>query len=337
MNDKALGEFYSEEQDETLERVACPLCGSSDCAVYRVSHDRLFGRPGNYYVEKCRACGMTFTNPRPTFASLGRHYPPDYFCYEPLESLRGFKRWVMTGVIRGLVRRRLQALESVIGRVAAGTRVCDVGCGLAQLLSALRDERGCDVVGVDFSADMAEYGRKKGIPIVHGTLKQAAFEEGRFDVLTMTEYLEHEAHPSEVLRECRRVTKPGGHLLIEVPAIGTFGARLFGNYWSQLDVPRHLMFFTEDTLGRMLKESGFEPLRAWYAPGSIAMSLLHVLGYEGIGSMTTRDILATALATIPLLPALPFLREFMYVVARAAPAAGLIGEGSGRAARPADR
>jgi hypothetical protein len=65
--------------------------------------------------------------------------------------------------------------------------------------------------------------------------------------------------------------------------------------------------------------------------GTIAMSLLNALGYEKMGRLTLRDIFLTALATIPLLPALPFLREFMYVVARAVPlrrAAGVVPGGS---------
>lgn len=310
---------FSSEHGETQERVACPCCGADDATPYRTAHDRLFGAPGTYRVVRCRRCEMMYTNPRPTFSSLGRHYPADYFCYDPPEKLRGFRRLVLGNVIRGLVKRRIRLLEKVTGRLGRGTRVCDVGCSHGQLLSSLRSDRGCDVVGVDFNAAMVDHCRKSGIPARLGTLPDAGFDLESFDVVTLTEYLEHEADPARILAECKRITRPGGYIAIEVPLISAFGARLFGNFWSQLDLPRHLTFFTEHTLARMLEQTGFEVLSVRTLPGSIAMSLLHLLGYERIGKMTTVDIVLSIFATIPLLPFAPFLHEFVYVIARARP------------------
>lgn len=309
--------YFSREHGEFLERIACPSCGSEDCRPYRTAHDRLFGQPGRYHVARCSSCEMAFTNPRPTFASLVRHYPAEYFCYEPPEALRGLRRFVLGGVTRGLIARRIRMLETAVGTLPPGTRVCDVGCSHGALLSAMREQRGCEVTGVDFNSEMVAHGARRQVPIVVGTLKDAGFAPGRFDIVTMTEYLEHEPDPKSVLEEARRVTRPGGYIVIEVPLISARGARLFGNYWSQLDLPRHLMFFTPRTLGRMLEETGYQVVRIDRAHGSVAMSLLHFLGYEGIGRMTARDIVLTALATLLLLPFLPFLDEFMFVVARA--------------------
>lgn len=310
---------FSTEHDEPQERIACPCCGADDAVPHRVAHDRLFGIAGTYRVVRCRRCSMMYTNPRPAFTSLGRHYPDDYFCYDPPEALRGFRGWVLKAVIRGLVKRRIALLERAVGRLGAGTRVCDVGCSHGQLLLAMQQQRACEVVGVDFNDKMVEHCWKQGVPARLGTLSNARFPDASFDVVTMTEYLEHEGNPAAVLEESRRVTRNGGHLAIEVPLISALGARLFGNYWSQLDLPRHLMFFTPKTLQRMLASSGYEIVSLRTLPGSIAMSLMHVFGYERIGRMTTLDILVSALFTIPLLPFAPFLHEFVYVIARAVP------------------
>jgi SAM-dependent methyltransferase len=309
--------FFSAAHGETQEWTACPCCFADDAVVQRTAHDRLFGRPGKYSVVGCRRCGMLYTNPRPTLESLGRHYPADYFCYDPPESFRGFRGMVLKSVTQSLLERRMRMIESVTGKLESKTRVCDVGCSYGHLLGALKQHRGCEVVGVDFNPDMVDHGRKRGVPIVSGTLEESAFDRGQFDVVTMTEYLEHEAHPFKVLTECRRVTRPGGYVVIEVPLISSRGARWFKNYWSQLDLPRHLMFFTPRTLGQLLCTTGYEVVSVEQVYGSIGMSLLHLVGYENMGRMTARDIIATALATIPLVPFLPFLHEFMFVVARA--------------------
>ena len=111
--------------------------------------------------------------------------------------------------------------------------------------------------------------------------------------------------------------------MIEVPPISSRGARWFKNYWSQLDLPRHLMFFTPQTLGQMLRATGYEMVSVEQIYGSIGVSLLHVLGYENMGRLSLRDIIATAFATLPLVPFLAFLPEFMFVVARAVEAPAL--------------
>ena len=313
----ALAEYYSAARQEQVERIACPCCGQDDARPFRIAHDRLFGQPGTYQVVRCRQCEMTYTNPRPTLASLGRHYPGDYFCYEHPDALKGIRRLFLGGAIRRLADRRLRMIEQVTGEIGPSARVCDVGCSYGELLHTMMKRRECSVVGVDFNASMVANCERRGIAAVNGTLLDAAFDEQSFDLVTMTEYLEHESNPRRVLQECRRVTRPDGYLVIEVPRISAPGARLFGNYWSQLDLPRHLMFFTPKTLDRMLRDVGYETVSVRPVLGSIGMSLLHVLGYERIGAMTTGDILATLLATLPLLPLVPLLPEFMFVVARA--------------------
>src|SRR5436190_7312462 len=61
-----------------LEERPCPLgCAQADEPVL-VARDRLHGRPGEFRVVRCRACGLMRTNPRPTAASIGRYYPDEY-------------------------------------------------------------------------------------------------------------------------------------------------------------------------------------------------------------------------------------------------------------------
>jgi len=312
-----LAEFFDAEGGEQLERVACPSCRADDAEAYRVSRDRLFKQRGVYRVVRCRRCGMIYTNPRPTFASLAKHYPSEYFCYLPPESLTGLRRIIATGISRSVTERRMRALEKLMGTVSAGTRVCDVGCSHGELLYALKTLRQCNVVGVDISEPMVARCAERGVPAIAGTLAQAKFESAKFDLVTMTEYLEHEGDPRSVLEECRRVVRDGGYLALEIPLISSLPAKLFRNHWSQLDLPRHLMFFTPETLQRMLSEVGFEVVGTKKLVGSLAFSLLHVLGIDGMGQLTNRDIFALFLANLLVFPFQPFVPEFMFVVARA--------------------
>jgi hypothetical protein len=131
---------------------------------------------------------------------------------------------------------------------------------------------------------------ERGINAVAGTLTQANLEPSSFDLVTMTEYLEHEGDPRRVLEESRRITRAGGYLVVEIPLVSSLPARLFRNYWAQLDLPRHLMFFTEETLQRMLLECGYDVVATQTLRGMLAPSLLNALGYDGMGELTTRQL-----------------------------------------------
>ena len=61
-----------------LERINCPLCGSSDNSVVMISKDNLCGLPGEFHVERCHACGHRFMNPRPVLESMAACYPEQY-------------------------------------------------------------------------------------------------------------------------------------------------------------------------------------------------------------------------------------------------------------------
>ncbi len=61
-----------------LERIACPLCGSSESQPVLHAVDNLCGIPGQFTVERCQKCHHLFMNPRPTLDHLGDCYPAHY-------------------------------------------------------------------------------------------------------------------------------------------------------------------------------------------------------------------------------------------------------------------
>jgi hypothetical protein len=68
-------------------------------------------------------------------------------------------------------------------------------------------------------------------------------------------------------------------MIVIVPDIGGFEAHVFGRYWIGLDIPRHLMHFTEETAGGMLKKIGFkiDKIRPSMFPSSFSESLIMML------------------------------------------------------------
>lgn len=108
--------------------------------------------------------------------------------------------------------------------VAPGHRVLDIGCGTGTQAIATygRSQPGGSVVGVDASGKMLAVARRKvgraglDIPFHHADAARLPFEDGRFDIVTITTAM-HMVPPdrrSLCLREAARVLRPGGRLLV---------------------------------------------------------------------------------------------------------------------------
>lgn len=110
---------------------------------------------------------------------------------------------------------------------AAGPRLLDVGCGLGFLLEGL-GERFEAAVGLEYDPSSLLVNRSRGLNLmVRGSAWQLPFREGAFDVVLCSEVLEHLPDGMDLvaLKELARVTRPGGRILITVPALEGLRAR----------------------------------------------------------------------------------------------------------------
>jgi SAM-dependent methyltransferase len=136
-------------------------------------------------------------------------------------------------------------------------RLLDVGCGDGSFLVAARTT-GWEVAGTEIHAATSI----PGCPIYRNL--DEAQRHGQYDCITMWHVLEHVPEPRECVAQLRSMLAPGGTLVVAVPDFGGWQARLFGKHWLHLDVPRHLHHFTGFSLGKMLKEAGFEKFGGWH-------------------------------------------------------------------------
>ena len=312
--------FESTEHGEQQEEIACPLCGGREGKPVLIARDLLFASPGRYPLVRCASCHLEYVSPRPTGSALGRHYPNDYFGYALHEDAPRFMQPFLRAMARDISLRRIRYLEASAGRIEKDHQILDVGCGANRLLQCIRDERGCIGTGLDFKPEVVSYVRDTlHMPIVQGSLGTAGLREASYDTVFMMEYLEHELDPRGLMMEARRITKPGGHLALELPHIAAWPGRMFGRFWWNLDIPRHLIFFTPDTLARMLDECGYEMLsvKPFTLPLYAGMSIVQVLGLRHWRKLKVIYPLLSAIFALPLLPFQALMPEFMFVVAKA--------------------
>ena len=252
-----------------LESTACPLCDQTDAKWLMPTHDRLCGLPGEFRLVRCDHCGLVYLNPRPTPGTIGAYYPDDYESYISKRS-ESISRLARLSLRYGLWKRC-----RLVRRHQRSGHLLDVGCATGQFLAEMRRYPGWEVSGVEPNGHAAEFARQVfGLTVYQKDLVSAAFPSGGFDAITLWDVFEHLHEPRAILAEVRRILKQDGILVLRVPSLDSWDARVFGPYWAGLDSPRHLMVFSKNTLAQMLSQAGFRVLERRTGSGSYFALLL---------------------------------------------------------------
>ncbi len=128
------------------------------------------------------------------------------------------------GYVNAYERRMAATLKMVKEVAAPPASILDVAGGGGNFSLRLA-ELGYSVTWNDLRADLVEYVRMKhetgSIQYAPGNVFELGFES-RFDVVLITEIIEHVAHPDDFLRKIGRMVKPGGYVVMTTPNGGYF-------------------------------------------------------------------------------------------------------------------
>jgi len=97
---------------------------------------------------------------------------------------------------------------------ARDARVLELGCGTGLILARVA-EVAKEAVGIDLSEGMAQQAKDRGLDVHIGSVCDLPFEDDRFDLTYSFKVLAHVPDIDAAVREAVRVTRPGGHLLLE--------------------------------------------------------------------------------------------------------------------------
>lgn len=153
--------------------------------------------------------------------------------------------------------------------LAPGGSILDFGCGRGRFLSMLSFLNFSEVAGADLMDRPLE------LPPTYRWVQadlnhQLNLESESFDVIVAIEVIEHLENPRSVVRELRRLLKPGGHLIMSTPNNESFRALLSliikGHFVSFLekDYPAHITALTALDIKRICNESHFEKTHFHY-------------------------------------------------------------------------
>ncbi|MDI6717448.1 MAG: class I SAM-dependent methyltransferase [Patescibacteria group bacterium] len=236
----------------------CPICDSKNIKNVILKE---------YTGYKCLNCEVEFVWPQPTKEELSKIYQDGYY-----------KSWGVEGNKNDEVRLMKIATSKkylkAVKKYKEKGKLLDIGCAFGYLLEAA-EESGFDIYGVELSRFSSDFAQKKFVSkIFNGELKEAKFPENNFDVIVMSDLLEHIPKPVEFLIEVKRIIKKDGVIVIITPDTDSFSRKILRpDNWFHYKL-EHLFYYNKKSLSNLLNKFDFSLLNK--KPAVKAISLLYL-------------------------------------------------------------
>jgi len=149
---------------------------------------------------------------------------------------------------------RYNAEIQLIPQFVPEGKLLDVGCGSGKQLRFLQSLGWTKLSGIELSPSAAKRAASLGFEVRCGPLEETlkTYAEASFDVVFSTMVLEHVLDPFDMIRQIKRVLKPGGQFLFSTIIRDAIDCFVYGKYWRNLDLPRHVVLFKKNDLFQAL-------------------------------------------------------------------------------------
>lgn len=271
----------------------CPICLSKKITFLFNQQDKNINILGKFSLFKCNNCDGIFLNPQPSSKESEKFYPEEN--YYSLGKIQDEKCSIKTRIKMKLYNLYFsknknlfkRAIFSPIKFMIRGTNIrkdgklLDVGCGSGQFLYEMKS-LGLDICGIEPGNFNEEGNKKYDLNIKKMDIKSARYPKDSFDIITLNHVLEHLNNPNETLYEINRVLKKEGTFILGIPNTNSLAYKIFGKNWYQLDIPRHVINYSNKNIHILLGKNGFKIQKIRYnsRPSQFSVSLMYTFNIK---------------------------------------------------------
>jgi 2-polyprenyl-3-methyl-5-hydroxy-6-metoxy-1,4-benzoquinol methylase len=252
--------------------INCPVCKCATTLKISGLRDWEYGVPGIFSYFYCSECDINSLNPFPLYSDLPKYYPENYPAYVGDEVSKG---WIYK--ILADVNFFMQSLF-LFKKINLKGNILDVGAGSGIFLMRLKKLGANKLYAIDFNSQACSLMEKSGVNVFEGAFLDFNSSE-KFSTIVMNNYIEHVLDPVLELKKAFNLLDSKGVLIGTLPNFNGLERRLFGKFWGGNHVPRHTFQFTDKSIVKFLKFSGFTKVIVTHDinPSHIAISIQNYL------------------------------------------------------------
>jgi SAM-dependent methyltransferase len=258
MAKKPLTTFGASTPDRTMANVMSHAVSPSEFLKDGIHNGPRIAAAKGHDIIDCFACGFRHVLPLPDPASLEQEYREKYYSVEKptfIAHAGEDQDWFALAQ-----NDRLAIFEKLLG--AGRRKLLDIGCGPGFFLKTAI-ARGWDAHGIEPSAQAAAHARALGANVTEGFFNTGSAPTlGQFDVVNLTNVLEHVPDAAATLKRAAALLSSGGILCVGVPndfspfQIAAKSAAKTGEWW--LAPPHHLNYFDFESLEGAVTKLGLK-------------------------------------------------------------------------------
>ena len=225
----------------------CKLCGNNESCLIQVGARHA----QEAEIRCCTGCGLVFLSPQPSREELELYYTS------------GYRKEFLEPPVAERHRNDLDAaylrVQRLLPRLRPETRLLEVGCGFGAFLYAVRPYVR-EVMGVEPDATARSWIKQTlGLKMLE-KIPPAGSGQEAFDLVVSFHVLEHVPDPVAFLTKLRKVLRPGGEFVVEVPNVVDALVEVYrvSSYLQFYYQKAHLYYFSKQTLALALEKAGYE-------------------------------------------------------------------------------
>jgi 2-polyprenyl-3-methyl-5-hydroxy-6-metoxy-1,4-benzoquinol methylase len=135
-------------------------------------------------------------------------------------------------------RKCLLNIARMLNKPCRDIRLLDVGCSTGYFIS-VADRLGFVAEGVEPAPLAAQAACAAGLRVHQGSLEELSLPGDTFDAVTLFEVVEHVKHPVPLLKECHRILRPAGVLVIGTGNAASWTASFMKADWEYFHIAKH--------------------------------------------------------------------------------------------------
>lgn len=247
--------FMMEKMNNRTSKMRKCWCGNEDFNAFSLKYN------------ECKVCGTLISQDSLSDEQLTvkddetDFYGKKYWTDHQNKDL-GFPS-IHTRTRSDLTERNLHWLETLMKYCLPPAKILELGCSHGSFVAVMQNA-GYQSSGVEMSPWVVDFGSKTFNVQIHlGPIENLNFVESTFDVIALMDVLEHLPDPSKTLNLCARLLKPDGFFLIQTPEFDqeiTYSELVEKQspFLEQLKADEHLYLFSQSSVTKLLKQTGFE-------------------------------------------------------------------------------